>query len=124
MIENIDMQFGEMLGIVLLTLNLLWTVFWSIKVRNQMLAATDDKKLTDYHTRLVKLESITKRLPGDIATHGDIDHLHARVSSMGEKVGGLGNQIHELIGMMKSIDKNLDLLNKSEFLKKEAIKND
>ncbi len=114
-----NMNPGEIIGLLLLLLNLLWTIFWSVVVRKQVLASKDDARVQDHDKRLTVLEISLDKLPNHIATQGDITHLHNRISSLGKEVNGVNVKLGEFNGTLQSVDKNLDLLNKSEFFQKK-----
>lgn len=117
MIEN--MNPGEVIGLLLLAANFIWTIFWSVVVRKQVLATKDDERVKEHEKRLTVLEVTLDKLPNHIATQGDVTHVNTRISSLWNAVNSLDVKLGEFGGTLKSVDKNLDLLNKSEFFQKK-----
>lgn len=81
-------------------------------------------KLTADRERLFKLESHIEHFPDRVASHEDVEKVHSRVSDLrgvvdevAHDVDDIGRKVAATSATMESINGNLNLLNKSEFLK-------
>lgn len=125
------MELGEILGLSLLALNLLWTIAWSIHMRGQVASAKNDERISDHRERIVKLESHMDHFPNKVASHDDVEKVHNRVSSLrgvvdklAALVGKIASQVASTAATVDSINGNLDLLNRSELLNEGRNKDD
>lgn len=118
------MALGEIIGLALLALNLVWTIAWSMYMKSEIASAKDDDRITNHRERLVKLEAHLAHFPDKVASHQDVEKVHERVSSLrgvvdqlARQIGKIGTQVSATAATVESMNGNLDLLNRSELLK-------
>ena len=109
------MTSGEIVGLALLALNLLWTISWSIYMRGQVNDARNDNRFTDHGDRIVKLEAAVEHLPRRVASHEDVEGVHERVSDVRDKLSEVAASVAKIAGSLIGIEQNIKLLNQSEF---------
>lgn len=90
---------------------LVWTIYWSVQVREQVKAAKHDERFGDYGSRIIKLEQAVKHLPQRIATHDDVDIIHRRVSEVRAEVGKVQSDVGEIKGTLSEIRKTVGAIN-------------
>jgi len=109
------MNWGELIGLGLLASNLAWTIGWSILMRNQVAAARNDNRFNDHGNRIVKLEAAVEHLPRRVASHEDVEGVHERVSDVRDELSKVATAVAGMAGSLNGIEKNIALLNRSEF---------
>ncbi|MEQ8318752.1 MAG: hypothetical protein RH946_00695 [Rhodospirillales bacterium] len=107
---------ASLVSAIAVVANLVWTVYWAIQVREQVKAAKNDDRFKDHNERIIRLEATMDHLPARVASHDDVEVVHRRVTELRQKVDGIGDTVSAVAASVKSIDANLQLLNKSEFL--------
>ncbi len=121
------MGWGEIIGLTLLALNLVWTITWSIHMKAQVREAKDDQRITDIKEEVIRLDGVISHLPKSVSSSEDVELVHRRVSELkkivselAKEVGEVGKHLASVAATVESINGNLDILNRSEFLQKNG----
>ena len=95
---------------ILLLLNFIWTIVWSIAVRRQVMSAKHDKTISDHDNRLIRLEATVERMPVQVASHADVEKVHTRVGTMRDQLTAIGNQVEKMSGVLSGMRQTVTTL--------------
>ncbi len=97
-------------GVVIVALNFVWTIYWSVKMKRAVESARDDAEVRGLRDRLLKLETDYGHMPG----RNDLDVLHKRIGDVQKKVAELCSKEASTREAVDGLKRSVDLLIKHE----------
>ena len=103
------MEIGEnaaFVGVTILALNFIWTVYWSIRMKRIVDDARDDSRVKDHGDRLTVLETRFEHVPNQ----DTIEVLHRRIGDLQKKVSDLCAKEAATREAVNGLKRSVDLL--------------
>lgn len=91
-------------------LTFLWTIYWALRVHNQVKEANNHERWNDHDRRLIKIEAALNHLPEQVASHKDVQVVHDRVTDVRKELKMVGQGVSAIEGAMAHITKAVDRL--------------